>query len=141
MYLIKCFNIEMNCDDMFIKNKSKLNAWLLNNVFERCDELVEEILYKKGDDFIDDIHNLYQTYDREDFSNEEEYNEKKDNPDMKDICEWYRISARAFGKFSQVGFTVFRFNDVFIWGRIETGQPIILDFSHNNYIIKSILEN
>ena len=128
----------MECQDIFMDNKDKLEKWLDKNVISYGGELFN-ILQEKELISTDDIENLYPKLNKADFDSDEEYNMALNEQNPQEVMQWFIVSEEGYNKFKQVDYPVVKFKELYFYGRTSYGQSLSMDFYCMNDAIKVIL--
>ena len=115
-----------------------LQAWLDANIISYANDLVQTLMSNELVSW-DDMSNLYEPVVREDFQSDEEYTEALENQEPQEIMQWFIVTEEAYNKFKSVGYPVFRFKELYFYGRTGCGQALVLDFYYAPDKIKPVL--
>ena len=116
-----------------------LQAWLDANIISYANDLVQTLMAHELVSW-DDISNLYEPVVRDDFQSDEEYKEALDNQEPREIMQWFIVTELAYNKFKSVGYPVFQFKELYLYGRTGCGQALVLDFYYAPDTIKTVLD-
>jgi hypothetical protein len=111
--------------------REQLKLWLKNNILQQVVPIVD-ILMKQELINIEDIENFYKTYNRDDFDDEEQYENQLNDPEPQNVYEWYLVTKTGYDTFLKLGDTVFKWENMYFWGRTCFGQLIHMDYQYNS---------
>jgi hypothetical protein len=109
--------------------ENKIENWLEKNIISYGGELFNALFEKEIINY-EDIDNLYDYIDRNDFTSDEEYNKAIDNQMPQQVIQWFIITEEGYDKFKYLGYPVVKCKELYFYGRTSYGQPIASDFDY-----------
>lgn len=113
---------------LFMNTKDKLEIWLYKNIYTDCSELFNHLIQKE-----------VITYDIIENRIPEEEMLCEEIADLENI-QWFFVSEEAYNKFKQLNYYVFRFKELYFYGRTAWGQKLVMDYYYSPSAIKVILD-
>ena len=113
---------------LFMNTKDDLEIWLYKNIYTDCSELFNHLIQKEIISY-DIIENMIP----------EEEMLCEEIADLENI-QWFIVSEEAYNKFKQLKYYIFRFKELYFYGRTAWGQKLVMDYYYSPSAIKVILD-
>lgn len=133
------------------KYMNLLSRFFEENVFSYAGELVDR-LFELQEVNCEDIKNFYpikeedeekeeedEEKEKEDEEEEDEYDDEEYYNTPQEVGQWFIVSYKGYKKFKQCGFPVFKYKELYFWGRLAYGLSFECEFIQQPKFRKCII--